>query len=122
MHGSVREKRSEDDGLGGTMRLGSYECHIKPHSLAEAIYGEKIISERHRHRYEVNINYKQDLEKAGMVFSGMSADNNLTEIVELKNHPWFIAVQFHPELKSRPFAPHHLFYSFVKAALGHQGL
>ena len=103
--------------LGGTMRLGAYPCDIKKSSLASKIYGEKSISERHRHRYEVNINYKKQLEDAGLVFSGMSPDGQLTEIIEIKNHPFFIGVQFHPELKSRPFAPHPIFVNFVKAAI-----
>lgn len=103
--------------LGGTMRLGAYPCVIKKGSLAEKIYGKKLISERHRHRYEVNIDYKPSLEEAGLEFSGMSPDEQLTEIVEIKNHPFFIGVQFHPELKSRPFAPHPIFVSFIKAAL-----
>ncbi|HLD76556.1 MAG TPA: CTP synthase [Rickettsiales bacterium] len=103
--------------LGGTMRLGAYKCHITKGSLAEKIYGENAISERHRHRYEVNINFKDRLEEAGLVFSGMSPDKKLPEIIEIKNHPFFIGVQFHPELKSKPFAPHPIFVSFVKSAL-----
>ena len=96
--------------------LGSYECELKKGSLARKIYGQDLIHERHRHRYEVNIAYKEDLEKAGMRFSGMSPSGHLPEIVELQDHPWFVGVQFHPEFKSRPFAPHPLFKSFVKAA------
>ena len=102
--------------LGGTMRLGSYPCNIKKSSLANKIYGNLSINERHRHRYEVNINYKNQLEKAGLLFSGISPNGQLTEIIEIKNHPFFIGVQFHPELKSRPFAPHPIFMRFVQAA------
>lgn len=114
--GSEVVRRNEGDNLGGTMRLGAYECDILPGTLAEKVYGSGHISERHRHRYEVNINYKEQLEQAGLLFSGMSPNGYLPEIVELKDHPWFIGVQFHPELKSRPFAPHPLFAGFVKAA------
>jgi CTP synthase len=113
------EKRSGGEDLGGTMRLGAYDCEVVSGSLAESIYGSKHISERHRHRYEVNINYKADLEKAGLKISGLSPSGNLPEMAELKNHPWFVGVQFHPELKSRPFAPHPLFASFVNAAIKH---
>ena len=102
--------------LGGTMRLGSYEAKLKKDSLINKIYKSTKINERHRHRYEVNINYKEEFEKKGMIFSGLSPDNRLPEIVELKDHPWFIGVQFHPEFKSRPLAPHPLFSSFIKAA------
>jgi len=102
--------------LGGTMRLGSYEAKLIKNSLISKIYKSTKIKERHRHRYEVNINFKENFEKKGMIFSGISPDNKLPEIVELKNHPWFIGVQFHPEFKSRPLAPHPLFSSFIKAA------
>ncbi|MDA9624286.1 CTP synthase [Pelagibacteraceae bacterium] len=102
--------------LGGTMRLGSYEAKLKKNSLINKIYKSTKINERHRHRYEVNINYKEEFEKKGMIFSGLSPDNRLPEIVELRDHPWFIGVQFHPEFKSRPLAPHPLFSSFIKAA------
>ncbi len=108
--------KAEKD-LGGTMRLGSYKCNIATDSLAHKIYKETAINERHRHRYEVNINFKEKLEKSGLKFSGMSPDRKLTEIVEIKDHPFFIGVQFHPELKSRPFAAHPLFVSFIKATL-----
>jgi CTP synthase len=111
------ERREAGGDLGGTMRLGAYPCEIEPGSLAHRVYGARSISERHRHRYEVNINYKSVLERAGLRFSGMSPDGRLPEIVELPGHPWFIGVQFHPELKSRPFAPHPLFAAFIKAAL-----
>ena len=102
--------------LGGTMRLGSYEAKLKKNSRINKIYKSIKINERHRHRYEVNINFKEDFEKKGMIFSGLSPDNKLPEIIELKDHPWFIGVQFHPEFKSRPLAPHPLFSSFIKAA------
>ena len=102
--------------LGGTMRLGSYPCQLQKDSLAYDIYQNSNINERHRHRFEVNINLKEDLQKSGMSLSGLSPDGKLTEIIEIKDHPFFIAVQFHPELKSRPFAPHPLFVAFVKAA------
>ncbi len=108
--------KGTDKDLGGTMRLGLYEAKLKENSLIRAIYKSKSIQERHRHRYEVNINYKEDFEKKGMIFSGLSPDNKLPEVIELKNHPWFIAVQFHPEFKSRPLEPHPLFSSFIKAA------
>jgi CTP synthase len=121
LRGNVLETRKGDGDLGGTMRLGAYECDITPSSLAEKIYGATRISERHRHRYEVNMGYREAFEKAGMNFSGVSPGGNLPEIVELKDHPWFVGVQFHPELKSRPFAPHPLFASFVKAALTKSG-
>ena len=110
-------KRYEGGDLGGTMRLGAYTAQLKAGSKAADIYGEPAINERHRHRYEVNIDYKSCLEAAGMVFSGLSPDGILPEIIEYPDHPWFIGVQFHPEYKSRPFAPHPLFASFVGAAL-----
>jgi CTP synthase len=106
--------------LGGTMRLGLYEAKLKENTLIKKIYKSKSIEERHRHRYEVNISYKDQFEKNGLIFSGLSPDNKLPEIIELKNHPWFIAVQFHPEFKSRPLAPHPLFSSFIKAAKNHK--
>ncbi len=106
--------------LGGTMRLGSYPAELLNNSLIRNIYKSKIITERHRHRYEVNTNYKDQFEKKGLLFSGNSPDKSLPEIVELKNHPWFIGVQFHPEFKSRPLAPHPLFSSFIKAAKNHK--
>ena len=102
--------------LGGTMRLGLYSAKLKENSLIKKIYKLKSVEERHRHRYEVDINYKDQFEKNGMIFSGLSPDNKLPEIIELKNHPWFVAVQFHPEFKSRPLEPHPLFSSFIKAA------
>ena len=108
--------KGTDKNLGGTMRLGSYEAKLKDKSLIKSIYNSDFINERHRHRYEVNINYRENFEKKGMMFSGLSPDNKLPEIIELKDHPWFIGVQFHPEFKSRPLSPHPLFSSFVKAA------
>jgi CTP synthase len=112
--------KGTDKDLGGTMRLGLYEAKLKEDSLVKKIYKSKLIQERHRHRYEVNINYKDQFEKNGMIFSGLSPDNKLPEIIELKNHPWFIGVQFHPEFKSRPLSPHPLFSSFIKAAKNHK--
>jgi CTP synthase len=117
LRGNALEKRRADADLGGTMRLGAYPARLQPGSHVAAIYGTTEISERHRHRYEVNTNYKGRLEQRGMRFSGMSPDDILPEIIEYQDHPWFIGVQFHPELKSRPFAPHPLFSSFVEAAV-----
>jgi CTP synthase len=117
MRGNAVERRSAEGNLGGTMRLGAYDCAVAAGSKLEEIYGKRMISERHRHRYEVNINYKDRLEKVGLRFSGMSPDGELPEVVEIPSHPWFVGVQFHPELKSKPFDPHPLFTSFVKAAL-----
>jgi CTP synthase len=111
------EARAADGDLGGTMRLGAYEATLGHNSHVAGIYGSTSISERHRHRYEVNTHYKDMLEKSGLVFSGMSPDGRLPEIVERPDHPWFVGVQFHPELKSRPFEPHPLFAGFVGAAL-----
>jgi len=106
--------------LGGTMRLGLYEAKLKDNSLIRKIYKSRSIMERHRHRYEVNIKYKDQFEKKGMIFSGLSPDDKLPEIIELNNHPWFIGVQFHPEFKSRPLSPHPLFSSFIKASKNHK--
>jgi CTP synthase len=117
VRGNVLEKRAAGGDLGGTMRLGAYEAILKPGSAVAGIYGRTAISERHRHRYEVNINYKERLERQGLLFSGMSPDGILPEIVEIPDHPWFIGVQFHPELKSRLFEPHPLFVSFIGAAV-----
>lgn len=105
---------------GHTMRLGAYPCRLRPRTLAHAAYGQEEISERHRHRYEFNNAYRETLERAGMVVSGTSPDDRLVEIIELKDHPWFVAAQFHPEYKSRPLNPHPLFRGFVKAALEYQ--
>ena len=112
--------KGTDKNLGGTMRLGSYDAKLKHNSLIKKIYGKNLIKERHRHRYEVNINYMEKFEKNGMIFSGLSPDGILPEIIELKNHPWFIGVQFHPEFKSRPLAPHPLFSSFIRASKNHK--
>ena len=112
----LMESQKKIKNKGGTMRLGSYEARLKKDTKISKIYNTAKINERHRHRYEVNINYKEDFENIGMIFSGLSPDNKLPEIIELKNHPWFIGVQFHPEFKSRPLAPHPLFSSFIKAA------
>jgi CTP synthase len=117
VRGNQLERRESGGDLGGTMRLGAYEAVLAPGSQVSRIYGAINISERHRHRYEVNINYKGRLEDKGLRFSGMSPDGELPEIVELPGHPWFIGVQFHPELKSKPFEPHPLFTSFIRAAL-----
>ncbi|RYG85089.1 MAG: CTP synthetase, partial [Alphaproteobacteria bacterium] len=102
---------------GGTMRLGAYPAALGGNSVVASIYGSNEISERHRHRYEVNTHYKSVLEQNGLVFSGMSPDGSLPEIVERPDHPWFVGVQFHPELKSKPFEPHPLFASFIEAAV-----
>jgi CTP synthase len=117
MRGNEIERRNLQSDLGGSMRLGAYPASLKPGSQVKQIYGQEEISERHRHRYEVNINYREVLERAGVVFSGLSPDGELPEIIELPEHPWFIGVQFHPELKSKPFDPHPLFTSFIKAAV-----
>jgi CTP synthase len=110
-------QRKTGDDKGGTMRLGAYTAALKEGSHVAAIYGATTIEERHRHRYEVDIRYREKLESCGLIFSGMSPDGKLPEIVEVKDHPWFIGVQFHPELKSKPFAPHPLFADFVRAAV-----
>jgi CTP synthase len=115
--GNTREVRSKDGDLGGTMRLGAYPALLTKGSRVAEIYGADSISERHRHRYEVNADIIPQLEQHGVIFSGMSPDGRLPEIMELVDHPWFIGVQFHPELKSRPFAPHPLFTSFIAAAV-----
>jgi CTP synthase len=115
--GNEKEERKADGDMGGTMRLGAYTAMLKKGSKAAEIYGATEISERHRHRYEVNMNYKDRLEQHGLRFSGMSPDGILPEIVEYEDHPWFVGVQFHPELKSKPFDPHPLFVSFIDAAI-----
>ena len=112
--------KGTDKDLGGTMRLGLYEAKLRNNSAINRIYNSKTIKERHRHRYEVNNNLRNQFEKKGLVFSGMSPDNKLPEIIELNNHPWFIGVQFHPEFRSRPLSPHPLFSSFIKAAKNHK--
>ncbi len=117
-HGNAVEQRSADGDLGGTMRLGAYTAELGADSLVSEVYGgARQITERHRHRYEVNMTYRTRLEEAGLHFSGVSPDGRLPEIIELEGHPWFIGVQFHPELKSRPMAPHPLFTAFVAAAV-----
>lgn len=120
--GQQVEQRAEDDDLGGTMRLGAYACDLVPDTHVAEIYRSSSISERHRHRYEVNITYREKLEAAGLKFSGLSPDGVLPEIVEYEDHPWFIGVQFHPELKSKPFDPHPLFTSFIAAAVAQSRL
>ncbi|MET1028465.1 MAG: CTP synthase, partial [Dongiaceae bacterium] len=122
VRGNSLDKRVVGGDLGGTMRLGAYDCNLAAGSQVADIYGAQAISERHRHRYEVNINYKDRLEKVGLRFSGMSPDGVLPEIVEIPDHPWFIGVQFHPELKSRLFEPHPLFSSFITAAVAQSRL
>jgi CTP synthase len=117
VQGNHTVRRKADDAKGGTMRLGAYTANLKDGSAVARIYGTTVIEERHRHRYEVDIQYRDQLEKCGLIFSGMSPDGRLPEIVEVKDHPWFIGVQFHPELKSKPFAPHPLFADFVRAAV-----
>ena len=117
MRGNELEKRQMNGDLGGTMRLGAYPAALAKGSRVAKIYGDTVISERHRHRYEVNTGYRERLEKAGMRFAGMSPDGLLPEIIEFPEHPWFVGVQFHPELKSRPFDPHPLFASFIAAAV-----
>ncbi len=117
MRGNQREERQAEDDMGGTMRLGAYECVLRKGSRVAEIYDNRRITERHRHRYEVNNNYIGILESKGLAFSGMSPDGLLPEIVEIPEHPWFVGVQFHPELKSKPFSPHPLFIDFIKAAI-----
>jgi CTP synthase len=111
------QRRNADSAKGGTMRLGAYPCRIQKDTLAYKAYGTENIFERHRHRYEFNNEYKEILEENGMVISGTSPDKNLVEIVELKDHPWFLGCQFHPEFKSRPMKPHPLFRDFIGKAL-----
>ncbi|MEQ6333517.1 CTP synthase [Sphingobium sp. MK2] len=111
------QKRTAETDLGGTMRLGAYPAKLTGNSVVAGVYGTTEISERHRHRYEVNAGYREPLEKGGLLFSGMSPDGTLPEIVERPDHPWFVGVQFHPELKSKPFDPHPLFASFIEAAV-----
>ncbi len=116
LRGNELQKRTAASDLGGTMRLGAYTAHLKPDSRIAAIYRSDVISERHRHRYEVNLDYRKRLEDKGLVFTGLSPDGVLPETIEYPDHPWFIGVQYHPELKSRPFEPHPLFRSFIEAA------
>ncbi|MEO9874884.1 MAG: CTP synthase [Anderseniella sp.] len=117
MRGNELEQRANEGDLGGTMRLGAYAAKLEPGSRVAGIYGGEEISERHRHRYEVNTRYRDKLEDAGLSFSGTSPDGLLPEIVEIPGHAWFVGVQYHPELKSRPFEPHPLFASFIEAAV-----
>ena len=117
MSAAGRQTRAAGGDLGGTMRLGAYPATLAGNSVAASVYGGTSISERHRHRYEVNVNYRERLEANGLIFSGMSPDGLLPEIVERPDHPWFVGVQFHPELKSKPFDPHPLFASFIAAAV-----
>jgi CTP synthase len=116
MRGNELEQRALGGDLGGTMRLGAFPAHLARGSRIAGIYGRDDISERHRHRYEVNAAYRERLESHGLSFAGMSPDGLLPETVEITDHPWFIGVQYHPELKSRPFEPHPLFASFIEAA------
>ncbi|MCG8356310.1 MAG: CTP synthase [Kiloniellales bacterium] len=122
MHGNMVERRNIDSDMGGTMRLGAYDCDLLPDSKIMSIYRGSRISERHRHRYEVNINYREVLENAGLRFSGLSPDGELPEIIEFPEHPWFVGVQFHPELKSKPLDPHPLFIAFIEAAVAQSRL
>jgi CTP synthase len=122
LKGNRLEKREAKGDLGGTMRVGAYDAVLKPGSKVAQIYGATRISERHRHRYEMNMTYRERLEAKGVIISGVSPDGVLPEIIEIPEHPWFIGVQFHPELKSRPFAPHPLFASFIEAAIAQSRL
>ena len=115
--GNEKVTRDQTSDLGGTMRLGAYPARLKKDSLVAEIYGDEEISERHRHRYEVNMAWAGRLAEVGVIFSGTSPDGTLPEIMEIPDHPWFVGVQYHPELKSRPFEPHPLFASFIKAAM-----
>ena len=115
--GEAREARAADGDLGGTMRLGAYPARLQPGSRVAEIYGGLDIEERHRHRYEIDVGLAERLSSAGVVFSGLSPDGALPEILEIPDHPWFVGVQYHPELKSRPFDPHPLFASFIEAAV-----
>ncbi|MEO1460551.1 MAG: gamma-glutamyl-gamma-aminobutyrate hydrolase family protein, partial [Pseudomonadota bacterium] len=117
VQGNHVTKRRVDDDKGGTMRLGAYTANLAEGSKVATVYDATVIEERHRHRYEVDIKYREKLEEAGLSFSGMSPDGRLPEIVERPDHPWFIGVQFHPELKSKPLDPHPLFDDFVRAAV-----
>ena len=114
------EVRDETSDMGGTLRLGAYPCRLKEGTLAHKAYRMDEISERHRHRYEFNNMYREQLEKAGLVVSGTSPDDTLVEIIELADHPWFLGCQFHPEFKSKPMKPHPLFRDFIKAALNYR--
>jgi CTP synthase len=113
------EEQKNVKEMGATMRLGAYPCHVKRNTAAFAAYKKADISERHRHRYEVNNEYREPLSKAGLTFSGINEDLDLVEIAEIKKHPWYLGCQFHPEFKSRPTDPHPLFRDFIKAAMKH---
>jgi CTP synthase len=113
----IMDEQKDVLNLGGSMRLGAYKCKLKKHSKAHEIYGKDHISERHRHRFEFNNEYKEEFEKAGMICSGMNDESNLVEIIELKSHKWFVGVQFHPEYSSTVVNPHPLFISFIQAAI-----
>jgi CTP synthase len=115
----MMEMQKKISGLGGTMRLGAYPCRLAKNSAVYKVYGQENIHERHRHRYEFNNEYKEAFHKAGMLPVGLNEKDNLVEIIELKGHPWFIGVQFHPEYKSTVANPHPLFVNFVKAAMSH---
>ncbi len=110
------EDQKSIEEKGGTMRLGAYPCKVKDDTIAYRAYKMNNISERHRHRYEVNNKYRKKLEKSGLIFSGLSPDDNLVEMIEIKEHPWFLGCQFHPEFKSTPLSPHPLFVDFIKSA------
>lgn len=114
--------QKEITNLGGTMRLGAYPCHLEPGSRAQAAYGQDVIYERHRHRWEVNNAYVDQLKAVGLKPVGQWREGNLVEVVELEGHPWFVGVQYHPEFKSRPNRPHPLFRDFIKASLEHRAL
>ena len=116
----ILPEQKEVTDMGGTMRLGQYPCTLNPESKSYELYGASMIYERHRHRYEVNNDYRNDLLSGGMIFAGTSPDNHIVEMVEIPNHPWFVACQFHPEFKSRPNKPHPLFRGFVTAASKHK--
>jgi CTP synthase len=116
-----RETRDESSDLGGSMRMGEQACRLDPESRTRKIYGSEVIRERHRHRYEVNDNYVQRLQEAGLVMAGKSMDGSLVEVIEVPNHPWFVACQFHPEFTSTPRDGHPLFTSFIEAALAKKG-
>ena len=115
------EKRNASSDKGGTMRLGAYPCKVVSGTKAAEAYGADVVQERHRHRYEFNNAFKSQLEEKGLVYSGLSPDDSLVEIVELRDHPWFLGCQFHPEFRSRPMAPHPLFREFIKAAKSKKG-
>jgi CTP synthase len=113
----IMESQKKVENLGGTMRLGAYDCVLDPDSISHSLYNKDMVSERHRHRYEFNNDYREKFEKAGMRLAGINPEEDLVEIIELKDHPWFVGVQFHPEYKSYVKTPHPLFVGFVKAAM-----